>query len=139
MIEKNKRKIASSLLLLSFFSPNHTDRRCNNVRNRERAVSRRTRCASVLIEHHIQGKEKKREKQKEKDRFFLPFSNHFAFLHLLSSRNMLGVAAVVRRKNTDNNQMHDLCCCCCRYYIVKTREEKKRRRTRTTVHILSTQ
>jgi len=65
-------------------------------RERERAVSRRARCASVLIEHHIWGK---RKKKREKDRFSLPFSTHFAFLHLLSSRNMLGVAAaaVVRR------------------------------------------
>jgi len=55
----------------------------------------------------------------------LPFFAHFAFLHLLSSRNVLGVAAaaaVIRRKNTDNNQ--------CTIYVVvvviilSRREEK---------------
>jgi hypothetical protein len=46
---------------------------------------------------------KKKTREREKDRFSLPFFTHFAFLHLLSSRNMLGVA-VVRRKNIDNNQ-----------------------------------
>jgi hypothetical protein len=51
-------------------------------------------------------KKKEREKEREKDRFSLPFFAHFAFLHLLSSLNVLGVAAaaVVRRKNTDNDQ-----------------------------------
>jgi len=58
----------------------------------------------------------------------LPFFAHFAFLHLLSSRNVLGVAAaaaVVRRKNTDNNQ--------CTIYVVVvvvvitlSRREKKK-------------
>ena len=78
-------------------------------------------------------KKKKREaneRERKKDRFSLPFFTHFAFLHLLSSRNVLGVAAdVVRRKNIDNNQRT--------IYIVVvivditvSRKEKKRRARR---------
>lgn len=34
---------------------------------RERAASRRIRCASVLIEHHVQGKEKKNDRERKTD------------------------------------------------------------------------
>jgi len=57
----------------------------------------------------------------------LPFFAHFAFLHLLFSRNVLGVAAaaVVRRKNTDNNQCTIYVAVVVVVIILSRREEKK--------------
>jgi hypothetical protein len=66
-------------------------------RERERGQSAAVRDVRQFSSSITYGVKKK--KKREKDRFSLPFSTHFAFLHLLSSRNMLGVAAaaVVRR------------------------------------------
>ncbi len=100
--EKKRRKKLHRL----FFSPNHRDRRCSSVRNRERergqsAAVRVVRQFSSSITYGV-----KKKKERERQILLAFLSTHFAFLHLLSSRNMLGVAAaaVVRRQNTDNNQ-----------------------------------
>jgi hypothetical protein len=71
------------------------------------AAVRDVRHFSSSIAYRVK-KKKERKREKEKDRFSLPFFAHFAFLHLLFSRNVLGVvaasAAILRRKNIDNNQ-----------------------------------
>lgn len=107
---------------------------------RERAVSRRACDVRQFSSNSVyrvrrrrrrkKNDRERREREREKDRFSLPFFAHFAFLHLLSSRNVLGVtAAVVSSKEYRQQSTHDLCCCCycCPYYIVKNKIEKEKR------------
>lgn len=110
-------------------------------RERERAVSRRACDVRQFSSNSVyrvrrrkkNDRERREGREREKDRFSLPFFTHFAFLHLLSSRNVLGVtAAVVSSKEYRQQSTHDLCCCCycCPYYIVKNKiEREKKERT----------
>jgi hypothetical protein len=87
-----------------------------DVRQFSSSIAHRVKKKKRESAHTHTGKREKQRKEKKKrretDRFSLLFSTHFAFLHLLFSRAVLGVTApaaaavtdVVRRKDIDNHQ-----------------------------------